>query len=109
MIRRPPRSTLFPYTTLFRSQTVEGYLGIKVNHIVEVDFANFPAFIDALGGINVRTNCVRSDINGGRKNGGTSLPVNAGEDHLNGKQALTLPRTRKHDCHPEENDLDRAK
>src|SRR5258705_10239964 len=24
MIRRPPRSTLFPYTTLFRSKTVEG-------------------------------------------------------------------------------------
>src|SRR3712207_9435282 len=29
MIRRPPRSTLFPYTTLFRSDTVKGsdYLG----------------------------------------------------------------------------------
>src|SRR5258708_22383541 len=25
MIRRPPRSTLFPYTTLFRSQRVYGY------------------------------------------------------------------------------------
>ena len=24
MIRRPPRSTLFPYTTLFRSETIEG-------------------------------------------------------------------------------------
>src|SRR5256885_8883662 len=24
MIRRPPRSTLFPYTTLFRSQTISG-------------------------------------------------------------------------------------
>src|SRR2546430_15167496 len=24
MIRRPPRSTLFPYTTLFRSQRVDG-------------------------------------------------------------------------------------
>src|SRR5260370_26786543 len=24
MIRRPPRSTLFPYTTLFRSQHVDG-------------------------------------------------------------------------------------
>src|SRR5260221_9434481 len=24
MIRRPPRSTLFPYTTLFRSRTVAG-------------------------------------------------------------------------------------
>src|SRR3989442_9039063 len=25
MIRRPPRSTLFPYTTLFRSLAFEGY------------------------------------------------------------------------------------
>src|SRR2546426_1738864 len=25
MIRRPPRSTLFPYTTLFRSETVTRY------------------------------------------------------------------------------------
>src|SRR5258707_2804916 len=25
MIRRPPRSTLFPYTTLFRSLTASGY------------------------------------------------------------------------------------
>src|SRR3712207_7085240 len=25
MIRRPPRSTLFPYTTLFRSATVHGF------------------------------------------------------------------------------------
>src|SRR5258708_28190739 len=25
MIRRPPRSTLFPYTTLFRSSSVPGY------------------------------------------------------------------------------------
>src|SRR2546429_3819448 len=27
MIRRPPRSTLFPYTTLFRSPVVPGQLG----------------------------------------------------------------------------------
>src|SRR5256885_13315689 len=27
MIRRPPRSTLFPYTTLFRSPTTWGTLG----------------------------------------------------------------------------------
>src|SRR5256885_3786308 len=26
MIRRPPRSTLFPYTTLFRSEDVAGFL-----------------------------------------------------------------------------------
>jgi LCP family protein required for cell wall assembly len=90
-------------------QTVENYLGIKINHIVEVNFGNFPDFIDALGGINVKTNCVRSDINGGRKNGGTTLRLKPGDHHLNGTQALTLARTRKNACHPEENDLDRAK
>src|SRR3712207_9451217 len=30
MIRRPPRSTLFPYTTLFRSFVVEGYDNGKI-------------------------------------------------------------------------------
>src|SRR3712207_8659219 len=28
MIRRPPRSTLFPYTTLFRSRASEGYIAL---------------------------------------------------------------------------------
>src|SRR5947207_12610466 len=28
MIRRPPRSTLFPYTTLFRSQPSSNYQGL---------------------------------------------------------------------------------
>src|SRR2546430_17089911 len=35
MIRRPPRSTLFPYTTLFRSltlQSVQGALLVMINH-----------------------------------------------------------------------------
>src|SRR3712207_7810562 len=30
MIRRPPRSTLFPYTTLFRSA-----VGVEVGHVLE--------------------------------------------------------------------------
>src|SRR5438034_3086053 len=29
MIRRPPRSTLFPYTTLFRSHKVNGTTGLR--------------------------------------------------------------------------------
>src|SRR5437588_1197467 len=32
MIRRPPRSTLFPYTTLFRSNLSDGRLDIGVGH-----------------------------------------------------------------------------
>src|SRR2546425_2980336 len=30
MIRRPPRSTLFPYTTLFRSHKLQGDVALKV-------------------------------------------------------------------------------
>src|SRR5262245_62711242 len=29
MIRRPPRSTLFPYTTLFRSHALRGFAGVR--------------------------------------------------------------------------------
>src|SRR5438034_8773422 len=45
MIRRPPTSTLFPYTTLFRSETIEGeqchreFLG----HPVDVGLPSPPA------------------------------------------------------------------
>src|SRR5260221_11402015 len=40
MIRRPPRSTLFPYTTLFRSALhglFDGARGIDAVHVVQVD------------------------------------------------------------------------
>src|SRR3712207_5029271 len=30
MIRRPPRSTLFPYTTLFRSQLIKAGVGLEI-------------------------------------------------------------------------------
>src|SRR5260370_42508754 len=36
MIRRPPRSTLFPYTTLFRSRYVRHFHGRRV-HLHEPD------------------------------------------------------------------------
>src|SRR5688572_32105797 len=31
MLRRPPRSTLFPYTTLFRSVTVDGLVETRLD------------------------------------------------------------------------------
>src|SRR5260370_22301740 len=44
MIRRPPRSTLFPYTTLFRSpsQTWKTFLGNHIGQMVSVDFFTVP-------------------------------------------------------------------
>src|SRR3712207_8617447 len=35
MIRRPPRSTLFPYTTLFRSHFANAYEATRANELIE--------------------------------------------------------------------------
>ncbi len=90
-------------------RTVEQYLGLQVNHLVEVNFENFPQLIDALGGVNYRGGCVLSRINGGFKNGGYTLRLKGGEQEIDGKQALALARTRKNECNPRENDLTRAR
>jgi len=89
--------------------TLEQYLGIPVNHLIEVDFENFPKLIDALGGINVTTGRVCSEISGGKANGGWTLNLRKGTHHLNGEDALTLARTRKNRCNPAEDDLTRAR
>jgi LCP family protein required for cell wall assembly len=90
------------------AQTIKEYLGIDINHVVEVNFDNFPAFINAIGGIDYTGGCVDSDINGGKKRGGYSLRLKAGTTHIDGKAALALARTRKNRCAPNENDLQRA-
>jgi len=90
-------------------KTVESYLGIKVNHLVEVNFENFPELIDSLGGITYKGGCVVSQINGGTRNGGYTLRLKAGEHEISGKQALALARTRKNDCAKREDDRTRAR
>ena len=50
--------------TALMIETVEEFLGngLKINHLIEVNFENFPEFIDALGGIDIKLeNCVRSN------------------------------------------------
>src|SRR5437660_3916165 len=51
MIRRPPRSTLFPYTTLFRSHDVIGGSG-KVTMPQRVCSANQRRSVSGWGGFN---------------------------------------------------------
>ena len=90
-------------------RTVESFLGVEVNHLVEVNFENFPQLIDALGGITYKGGCVRAEINGGRRNGGTTLRLRAGTHEINGKQALALARVRKNLCNPADSDLSRVR
>src|SRR3989442_10377409 len=42
MIRRPPRSTLFPYTTLFRSQTLINLLALAI--LAAITFSSVSIF-----------------------------------------------------------------
>src|SRR5258706_7237651 len=44
MIRRPPRSTLFPYTSLFRSRTCHPRQEISSGFTTATPFCNRPAF-----------------------------------------------------------------
>ena len=35
-------------------ETLKQFLGIKINHVVEINFEGFPKFVDAMGGVDMR-------------------------------------------------------
>ncbi|MHB8658296.1 MAG: LCP family protein [Solirubrobacteraceae bacterium] len=90
-------------------KTVQAFTGIPINHVIVVNLAAFPQFIDAIGGIDITTSRICSDISGGTRNGGFSLYLAPGTHHLDGIQALTLARTRENKCNLAENDLTRVR
>src|SRR2546426_8879376 len=60
MIRRPPRSTLFPYTTLFRSLETGGKRAqVGAQHAAPLQFATVIQRLEAMGYVRVPT--VRSE------------------------------------------------
>src|SRR3712207_8286369 len=67
MIRRPPRSTLFPYTTLFRSQ-----LPTEIGLHVMVDLAEQPAVLE-IGRAELREGLAVVDL-------ATELHITPGND-----------------------------
>jgi LCP family protein required for cell wall assembly len=87
---------------------IQSYLGIPINHLVEVNFEDFPQLVDAMGGVDYTGGCLISEISGGARNGGFTLRLSKGTHRLNGKQALALARTRKNRCAPNQTDLQRA-
>src|SRR2546430_10013604 len=62
MIRRPPRSTLFPYTTLFRSVLLREHLAVlDRHHAHELAHGFFPAGQEPPGNRGVRVVVVALD------------------------------------------------
>jgi LCP family protein required for cell wall assembly len=90
-------------------QTLENFLGngLQINHVVEVDFEEFPHFIDALGGVTVhnKTRICSPPFDNFWK----GLHFKKGELHLDGRHALGYSRVRKNACAPNEDDRDRAR
>ncbi len=86
---------------------IKHWLGIPINHVVEVNFENFPQLIDAMGGVTYTGGCIISKLDGGSANGGFTLRLSSGTHHLDGKQALALARTRENLCAPNETDIQR--
>ena len=79
-------------------QTIEQFLGngLKINHIIEINFQNFPHLIDAMGGITIHLNhCVHSNHFSGQV-----VVLHRGDVHLTGRQALALARVRENRCNP---------
>jgi len=87
---------------------IKSYLGVPINHLVEVNFEDLPQLVDAMGGAAYAGGCVVARINGGFRNGGYTLRLAKGTHHLDGRAALALARTRENLCRPNETDLQRA-
>ncbi|HEX4734203.1 MAG TPA: LCP family protein [Thermoleophilaceae bacterium] len=88
-------------------QTVEQFMdhGLQINHVLEINFENFPKLIDALGGVDVTLkHCIHSNSFDGRV-----LILHKGSQHLSGKQALQFSRVRENRCAPNEDDRTRAR
>jgi LCP family protein required for cell wall assembly len=86
---------------------IEHWLGIPINHVVEVNFENFPQLIEAMGGVTYTGECIISNLDGGSADGGFTLRLSAGTHHIDGEQALALARTRENLCAPNETDIQR--
>jgi LCP family protein required for cell wall assembly len=88
-------------------RTLEGFFGddLRINHVINVSFTNFPELIDALGGVDVELkSCLHSNSFGGE-----TVRLRKGEHHLSGQEALRFARVRQNRCNPNETDEARAR
>src|SRR5258705_10096413 len=76
MIRRPPRSTLFPYTTLFRSNPGTGFVNAPIGTVITFTKVSGPGTLGA--------SCTTTDASGSC----TVNLTNRSEEHTSEIQSL---------------------
>jgi LCP family protein required for cell wall assembly len=69
--------------------TLERLSGIRVNHVVQIDFTGFKNMVNALGGLDVCVKTTRNDHDSG------DFLTAGSTHHINGDQALAFVRDRK--------------
>jgi LCP family protein required for cell wall assembly len=96
-------------------RTVQGVTGLRINHVVLVDFRSFDDVVDALGGVTVN---VRKPIlskfecpfaTPARCERWPGWRFRKGEQELNGRRALVYSRVRKNLLDPGDNDVTRTR
>jgi LCP family protein required for cell wall assembly len=96
-------------------RAIRDFTGLRVNHVVVVDFQNFERLIDALGGVKVdvpapivsnRFDCPFSTREQCQRWSGWKFAK--GEQTMNGRRALVYSRIRENRLNPAENDLSRG-
>lgn len=88
-------------------ETVEGFLGVPVDHYVKIDFKGFKGIVDAVGGITVDVPFdfeERSDIDYYKL-----IQFKQGKQELNGEEALAYVRMRKQDPNGDHGRADRQR
>src|SRR3712207_7582323 len=91
MIRRPPRSTLFPYTTLFRSQA--NFISAFFSALAGTMYVQYTYFIqpDTVFGLPISTEAVLVSIVGGGDRKSTRL----NSSHVNISYAVFCLKKKK--------------
>ena len=96
-------------------KTVEGFTGLKINHVVVVDFGSFVKLIDAVGGIDVnvpenilsnRFDCPYSTA--ARCQQWQGWAFHKGVQHMDGHRALIYSRIRENRLNPGDSDISRG-
>jgi polyisoprenyl-teichoic acid--peptidoglycan teichoic acid transferase len=96
-------------------RTIREFTGLRINHVVVVDFRNFERLIDALGGVTIdvkdpivsnRFDCPYSTRQRCEQWRGWRFAK--GKQEVRGRRALIYSRIRENQLNPAENDLTRG-
>ena len=85
-------------------QTVEEFLGIRINNYVLIDTKGFPGIVDAIGGVDIDVDEDMHYSDPYDDNGGLVINIAKGKQHMDGAKAIQYVRYRD-----EQGDIGRIK